>query len=183
MPTDDLNDPPPAPIPALQYHIASDESWRGLVRLMLLLGLILGSFDILMAPLSVWYTVQDRSSGQGIYAYEAYMTYVAAAVQFVLGIAIIDAAVRGRSFSAGTDRAIVRVLSFSLAATAFFTAWTAIAIGLRFNEYWSYGAAYASYTIGYHANWFLFAMIPSIAGIYVFTRPEVKQLYVEDSNV
>ncbi len=64
-------DPPPAPIPALQYYVASDESWRGLVRLMLLLGLILGSFDILMALLTVWYTVQDRSSGQAIYGYEA----------------------------------------------------------------------------------------------------------------
>lgn len=162
----------PAPIPALPYYTGSDDSWRGLVRLMLLLAIIMGCFNILMATLLVVERVQAGIAG--LLGFEVVALYVAGALQLALGIAQVSVSIRGRRFAPGADAAIVRVLWFNLFALTLFVLWTAVEMLIQLDDMRD---GYLTYWFGYYAEYYFYGYVPPIVGLYVFGRAEVKQLF------
>lgn len=173
------NSPPAEPIPALPYQVFGYDSWRGMARLMAIIGLVIGATNLLVAIIIGLYYTQYMPAGLGVFEIVAYGSSVV--FNMLLGCMLIIVASLVFQLRRGSNEWIVRYSKAQLISSAILAIMT---VGLTMQQMPSMqrsGLLPMAYTIAFRIDQIVFNAVFPIVSWYCFSRPEMRQMFSEDA--
>ena len=175
-----LNPTAPAePIPALPYRVFGYDSWRGMARVLSIIGLVIGASNVLFAIILALYYTQYMPRTTEAFEIIAYGSAVVFNV--LLGGMLILVASITFQLRRGANEWMIRYAQAELVISAILALKTTALTIKSLPTMQGNGLILMAYAIGFQMNQIVFNAVFPIVAWYCFSRPEMRQMFSEDA--